>query len=74
MDIKAKIDELVSKVTKDPEVKDLFAKDPVKAVEKVLGVDLPDEQVKGIIDGVKAKLGADQAAGLLGKVKGLFGK
>lgn len=74
MDIKAKIDELVSKVTKDAEVKSLFAKDPVKAVEKVLGVDLPDEQVKAIIDGVKAKLAGDQAMGLLGKVKGLFGK
>ncbi len=74
MDIKAKIDELVSKVTKDEEVKSLFAKDPVKAVEKVLGVDLPDEQVKAIVDGVKAKLAGDQAAGLLGKVKGLFGK
>ena len=74
MDIKAKIDELVNKVTKDPEVKDLFAKDPVKAVEKVVGVDLPDEQVKGIIDGVKAKLAGDQAADVLGKVKGLFGK
>lgn len=74
MDIKAKIDELVSKITKDPEVKDLFAKDPVKAVEKVLGVDLPDEQIRGIIDGVKAKLAGDKAAGALGKLKGLFGK
>ena len=74
MDIKAKIEELVGKITKDASLKDLFQKNPVEAVEKALGVDLPDEQVKAIIAGVQAKLGGDQAAGLIGKVKGLFGK
>ena len=74
MDIKAKIEELVSKITKDASLKDLFQKNPVQAVEKVIGVDLPDEQVKAIIAGVQAKLTGDQAAGVIGKVKGLFGK
>ena len=74
MDIKAKIEELVSKITKDASLKDLFQKNPVQAVEKVIGVDLPDEQVKAIIAGVQAKLTGDPAAGVVGKIKGLFGK
>ena len=74
MDIKAKIEEIVKKITGDAQTKALFQKDPVQAVEKVIGVDLPDEQVKAIIAGVQAKLTGDQAAGVIGKVKGLFGK
>jgi len=73
-DIKEKIEALVKKVTEDEETKKLFQTDPVKAVEKVLGVDLPDEQVKKIVDGVKAKLTADQVSGAVDKLKGLFGK
>ena len=74
MDIKAKIEELVAKFTKDASLKDLFAKNPVQAVEKVLGVDLPDDQVKAIVDGVKAKMAGDQLAGAANALKGLLGK
>lgn len=73
-EIKEKIEELVKKVTGDKELKALFQKDPVKAAEKVLGVDLPDEQVKKIVDGVKAKLTMDQVGGAVDALKGLFGK
>ncbi len=73
-DIKEKIEELVEKVTKDEEVKKLFQTDPVKAVEKVLGVDLPDEQVEKIVDGVKAKLTGDQVADAVDALKGLFNR
>ncbi len=73
-DVKEKIEELVKKITEDQELKSLFQKDPVKAVEKVLGVDLPDEQINKIVDGVKAKLTADQVSGAVDKLKGLFGK
>ncbi len=72
MDIKEKIEEVVSKVQKDKDLQALFAKDPVKAVEKVLGVDLPDDVVKKIADGVKGKISLDQLSGLADKVKGLF--
>ncbi len=74
MDIKEKIDQLVERVTKDDEVKDLFKRDPVKAVEKVLGVDLPDEMVDKVIDGVKAKLAGDKLSDAADKLKGLFQK
>lgn len=71
MDIKAKIDELVNKVKNDKDFAAKFSADPVKAVEGVLGIDLPDDQVRTIADGVKAQItGGD----LLGKVAGIFGK
>ncbi|NLV50319.1 MAG: hypothetical protein GXY20_06455 [Clostridiales bacterium] len=72
MDIKAKIEELVNKVKSDKDFAANFTKDPVKAVESVLGVDLPDDKVNAIIDGVKAKVSLDKADGLLGKLKKMF--
>ena len=79
MDIKAKIEELVNKVKNDKDFADKFKNDPVKAVEGVIGVDLPDDQINKIIEGVKgqvdlSKVDLGQAAGLLGKIKGFFGK
>lgn len=71
MDIKAKIEELVTKVKNDPKFMDDFQKNPVKAVESVIGMDLPDDEINKIIDGVKAKVTLDKAGDLLG---GLFGK
>ena len=72
MDIKAKIEEIIAKVKGDSGFAAKFSSDPVKAVESVIGVDLPDGQIKSIIDGVKAKLSLDQAGGILGNVKKLF--
>ena len=43
MDIKEKINEVVEKITKDKALQELFQKDPIKAVENILGVDLPDD-------------------------------
>ncbi|MCM1298000.1 MAG: hypothetical protein NC228_00415 [[Eubacterium] siraeum] len=71
MDIKAKIDEVVNKVKNDKDFAAKFQKEPIKAVEEVLGVDLPDDQIKGVIDGVKAKINVD---GIADKIGGLFGK
>ena len=71
MDIKAKIEELVEKVKNDKNFAADFKADPVKAVEKVIGVDLPDDQINKVIDGVKAKIGID---GVKDKVGGLLGK
>ncbi len=73
MDIKAKIDEIVTKVKEDKNFAAEFSSDPVKAVEKVLGVDLPDDQINKLIDGVKAKISAsdimDKVGDLLGGLK-----
>jgi len=72
MDIKGKIEEIVEKVKSDEGFAANFKSDPIKAVESVLGVDLPDDKVKGIIEGVKAKLSIDKAGDALGSLKKLF--
>ena len=71
MDIKAKIEELVNKVKNDKDFADKFKNDPVKAVEGVIGVDLPDDQINKIVDGVKAKITAD---GIGGKISSIIDK
>lgn len=71
MDIKGKIEELVGKLKSDKNLMDKFQKDPVATVEGLLGIDLPNDQVEKIVDGIKAKLSLDKLGGALG---GLFGK
>ena len=72
MDIKAKINELVEKIKEDPQMLAEFKDEPVKVIEKLLGVDLPDDTVAKIVDGVKAKMTADKLSDGLGALKKLF--
>jgi len=72
MDIKGKIEEIVQKIKGDEGFAAKFKSDPIAAVESVLGIDLPDDQVKGIIEGAKAKLSIDNAGDALGSLKKLF--
>ena len=67
--IKEKIEEIVEKLTKDEALRAQFQKDPVKAVEKLLGVDLPDDMVEKVVAGVKAKLSLDDVSGIVGNLK-----
>ena len=71
MDIKAKIEEIVEKIKNDKNFAADFQKDPVKAVERVVGVDLPDDQINAVIDGIKAKISVDDVKD---KIGGLLGK
>lgn len=72
MDIKAKITEIVDKIKKDPSLKDEFTKDPEKAIEKLIGVDIPDGALDTVVSGVKAKLAGDSLAGAVDSLKKLF--
>lgn len=72
MDIKDQINKIVEEVSKNPNVKDQFEKEPVKVIEKVIGVDLPDDVVMKIVDGVKAKLKLDGVSKAAGALKGLL--
>lgn len=74
MDIKAKIEEIVEKVKNDKDFASKFQADPIKALEGILGVDLPDEQLKSIVDGVKAKISLDNVSDVVGGLKDLFKK
>ena len=67
MDIKAKIAELTDKVKNDKDFSKKFQSDPISAVEGVLGVDLPNDQVEKIVDGIKAKISLDKLGGLFGR-------
>ena len=72
MDVKEQVTKAVEKITKDEKMMEQFKKDPVKTVEQVLGVDLPDDVMNKVVDGVKAKVSVDKAAGVVDKVKKLF--
>ncbi|MBD9061496.1 MAG: hypothetical protein EGR45_05690 [Ruminococcaceae bacterium] len=73
MDIRARIDEIVNKVNGDPDIAAKFQKDPIKTVEGIIGVDLPDDVIKQIVDGVKTKVDVDVLKDKLGGLGGLFG-
>lgn len=72
MDIKKIINDIVEKVKADPDIAEDFKKDPIKTIEKLSGVDLPDDLIEKVVDGVKAKIGADKASDALNKLKKLF--
>lgn len=72
MDIKKQITEAVEKITKDDKLQDQFKKDPIKTVEKVVGVDIPDDVVEKIVEGVKGKINVDKVSDALGSLKKMF--
>ena len=72
MDIKAKITEIVDKIKGDPDLKKKFEEDPTKAVEGVIGVDLPDDVVNNVVAGVKAKMASGALSEGVEKLKNLF--
>ncbi len=72
--IKEKIEEITEKIKADDDLLDNFKKDPIKTLEKLLGVDLPDEAIEKLVDGIKAKITLDKASDLLGGLGGLFKK
>ena len=72
MEIKEQIEKMAKKVLNDKDLMELFKKDPIKAVEKILGVDLPDDIIEKVVAGVKAQITADAAKDVMGALKKLF--
>lgn len=72
MDVKEQIKKAAEKISKDKKLQEQFQKDPVKALESILGVDLPDDIVNKVVEGVKAKLNLDKASGAVDALKKLF--
>lgn len=72
MDVKDQVVKAVEKISKDKKLQEQFQKDPVKALESVLGVNLPDDVVNQVVSGVKAKLAADKVSGAADALKKLF--
>ena len=71
MDIKKEINKIVDKVKNDKDFASKFKKDPIKAVEEVIGIDLPDDKIKEVVKTVKVKLKLDET-GLTDKIGKLF--
>ena len=74
MDIMKKVEQVANKLMSDKKLMEKFKAKPVSVIEELLGVDLPDEAVEKIIDGVKAKIDLDKIGDALGALGGLFGK
>ena len=74
MDIKAKVEELVDQIQKNPKILKEFKENPVPVIEKLVGMDLPDDQIMKLADLVKAKIDLEKAGDLLKGLGGLFGK
>ena len=74
MDIKAKAAELVEQIRQDPSLLKQFRENPVKVVEALIGIDLPDDQINQLAQLIRAKLDLDKAGDLLKGLGGLFKK
>ena len=74
IDIKALIEEAVEKLKADPALLKKFDDEPIKVLEKLFAVDLPDDKLQPLVDGIKAKLSVDKLGDALGGLGKLFGK
>ena len=74
MDIKEKIEQTVKKLMDNPKLLQKFEKEPVKVIEELVGMDLPDALVEQLIDGIKVKLAASKVGNALEGLGKLFGK
>ena len=72
--LKDKAEELIEKIKNDKDIAAKFQKDPIATVEKLIGIDLPDEQIEAVVDFIKAKIGMDKISDALCDLKGLSGK
>ena len=74
MDIKAKIEELVKKITGNGDLLSKFKSSPKDTVKGLIGDKVPDDILDKVTDGVKAKIDIDDIKGKLGGIGKLFGK
>ena len=74
MDIKKTIEDIVNKLKGDEALQKQFLSDPAGALEKLTGIDLPTEQLDAVVNGVKAKLTADNIGGTVKGLGNLFKK
>lgn len=71
MDIKNAISELAEKIKNDKDILAKFQSNPAGTVNSLLGINLPEDQLNGVVEGIKAKISLDKAGDFLG---GLFGR
>lgn len=74
MDLKKKVEELVAEIQKNPKLLAQFKEKPVPVIEKLVGMDLPDDQIMKLAELVKARIDLDKAGDLLKGLGSLFKK
>ena len=72
-EIKEKIEQIVAKLKADKTLLTRFKTQPVKVVEELIGIDLPDDKIQAVIDGVKAKMEIEDAKDKLDDAKDAIG-
>ena len=71
-DLKNMAEELVEKIQSNPQLLKEFKEKPVQVLEKLMGIDLPDDQIEKLVELIKAKIDLDKAGQLLKGLGGLF--
>ena len=71
-EIKELIAQLGEKVSKDEQLQKKFKKDPIKTVEELTGLDLPDDLMEKVVDALKAKMTLDDLGDAAKFLKKLF--
>lgn len=78
MDIQKIINDAIAKLKADDNLLESFKTNPTKVLEKLVGVDLPDDKIDAVVKGIMAKLNiddlAEKAEGIMGALGGLFNK
>lgn len=64
-DIFDKLEDIFEKIKDDKDFKKDFKKNPAKALESVLGVNLPDEKINDAVKFIKTKLAAEKVEDFL---------
>lgn len=72
MNIKEKIEQAAKKLLSDKNLMAKFEKNPASVIEELIGVDLPDDQVNQLIEGIKAKITVDKVGDALSGLGKLF--
>lgn len=75
------VERVVKMLKDDKSLLKRFKEEPIKVLEEILDIDLPDEKIEEVITLIKAKLAADKVEDTvddikdaLGGLKNLFGK
>lgn len=69
--LKEKIEEIVNMVKNDPTFASRFQEEPVKTLEGILDMDLPDDEINNMVNIVKTKINLEDNE-ILNKIKGFF--
>ncbi len=74
-DIFDAMEDIVEKLSKDKDLMKTFEKNPAKAIESIIGIDLPDKIVNEAVDAVMAKVKLEAVGDMVEDVLGgLFKK